>query len=480
MFEYWEADDGAAVQYLDLNVANAQGALVETYGIAGHAVLNEVISHAISLGAQTVAVEYRYIDADYRDEHAKFWSGTFRRYPSVAHRLHFFKNVIDVVNTEATPFHFEAFDYLGYSVMRPIPAAPVGRTVLLPPATEGGPVILCDATDSVNLLGSNLDVRGVPFYSQDNQLTRCGQAAMLSTGYYYHLAFGEVRMLPGGIAHAAGANAGELGRWVPSPGVTLNQLVDTATAMRVPPVVYPVASLTDDIETVVCRYLNSKFPVTVFTRHHAFLLIGYQVRIHADGTHTVSFLRHDDEVGPYKWVTRDELDGYGDWQYLVVPLPPKVYMVAERAEAVGEAQFNKVLPGGAQVDQDLHARIATGEVVVRSAAVTSNAFKRSLIKRGYPDDVSVLYQAIQMSRYIWVIELTEKAARNAGERCVYAEVIVDATDHPESAKPLAWRIPSGLGWNVTDTNRDDFDEVHAMSSPVYSVITHIQPDRDPN
>ncbi|MEZ5194242.1 MAG: hypothetical protein R2734_18360 [Nocardioides sp.] len=63
-------------------------------------------------------------------------------------------------------------------------------------------------------------MRGVPFYSQDNQLTRCGQAAMLSTGYYYHLAFGEVRMLPGGIAHAAGVNAGELGRWMPSPGST--------------------------------------------------------------------------------------------------------------------------------------------------------------------------------------------------------------------------------------------------------------------
>ncbi|MEZ5194243.1 MAG: hypothetical protein R2734_18365 [Nocardioides sp.] len=229
----------------------------------------------------------------------------------------------------------------------------------------------------------------------------------------------------------------------------------------------------------MCRYLNSKFPVTVFTSNHAFLLVGYQVERNDDGTHSISFLRHDDGVGPYKMVNRDELDGYGDWEYLVVPLPPKIYMVAERAEAVGEAQFDTILPTGSDVDRVLRARMNAGEVVVRTAAVTSNSFKRSLLKRGYSDEVAMKYQTLQMSRYVWVVELTEKKARNAGEACVYGEVIIDATDHPESARPLAWRTPAGMGWSVTDRDLDQYSETYAMDNPVYSVITHIHPDQDP-
>ncbi len=476
MFESWEGD-GQPVTYLDLNTAGAIPTLAEQYASPGLTVLNEVITHAQDAGAQTAVIEYRYLDADYRDEHAKFWSTTFRRFPSVAHRLHFFRNPIGEVATDVEPFHFEKFDYVGYAVMRPIPTAPVGRTMLpLPERPDGPTVVLCETTDYVSLMGSHLTVRGAPFYSQDAQLTRCGQAAMLSTGYYYHLAFGEPRMLPGDIANAAGANSGEFGRSTPSPGITLNQLLETATALRVPPVLYPVASLRST-EEVICRYLNSKFPVTVFTQRHAFLLVGYRIDVEDDGTHSVWFLRHDDEVGPYKWVHLREVDEYGAWQYLVVPLPPKVYLVAERAEALGLAQFKDTLKLGSADDRQLLKRLDAGELVLRCSAVTSNDFKRTLRDRNYPDPLIVEYQMMRMSRFIWVVELTDKTARDCGDQCVRAEVIIDATDHPHAPRILAWRIPSGLGWSVIDSNDVTFESNFAHGEPVHSVITHISPQR---
>src|SRR4051812_40939163 len=52
--------------------------------------LERVITIAQSLGVSSVLCERRYIDADYRSEHSRFYSTTFRRYPSVCHRLHFF------------------------------------------------------------------------------------------------------------------------------------------------------------------------------------------------------------------------------------------------------------------------------------------------------------------------------------------------------------------------------------------------------
>lgn len=81
-------------------------------------------------GAASVVVEHRYIDMDYRSEHSRFYGTTFRRYPSVTHRLHFFAQSVapDLSNLGDL-----GAEYLGYSVMRPLSLSPVGRTMIGPP-----------------------------------------------------------------------------------------------------------------------------------------------------------------------------------------------------------------------------------------------------------------------------------------------------------------------------------------------------------
>jgi hypothetical protein len=54
--------------------------------------LRRILDVAAAHGVQSIVVEQRYIDFDYRSEHSRFYSTTFRRYPSVCHRLHFFKH----------------------------------------------------------------------------------------------------------------------------------------------------------------------------------------------------------------------------------------------------------------------------------------------------------------------------------------------------------------------------------------------------
>ena len=104
--------------------------LLEKYG-HDNPVLKSVLGHAWSLGAETAIVEYRYIDQDYRSEHQDFYAGTFRRYPSVAERLLFFRGRPPAQPVESlTPADFSGLDFLGYSVMRPLVSCPVGRTVL--------------------------------------------------------------------------------------------------------------------------------------------------------------------------------------------------------------------------------------------------------------------------------------------------------------------------------------------------------------
>jgi hypothetical protein len=75
---------------VDLRRPGALSSLLGTYGGASPQVLQAVLGQAFTLGTQTAVVEYRYLDPDCRNEHSRFYSTTFRRYPSAAHRLHFF------------------------------------------------------------------------------------------------------------------------------------------------------------------------------------------------------------------------------------------------------------------------------------------------------------------------------------------------------------------------------------------------------
>jgi hypothetical protein len=90
----WSAD-GDVARIVNLSDERAVPWLLDTYGGARPRVLQAVLSHALALGARTTVVEYRYLDPDWRNEHREFYATTFRRYPSVAHRLHFFAEAPD-------------------------------------------------------------------------------------------------------------------------------------------------------------------------------------------------------------------------------------------------------------------------------------------------------------------------------------------------------------------------------------------------
>jgi len=446
---------------------------LDNYGGARPRVFQAVIAHALSVGARTAVVEYRYLDPDWRNEHREFYATTFRRYPSIAHRLHFFAESPDSLLLDPDrPAHFDGLTYLGYSVLRPVPAAPVGRTMLPSNKPEE---LTCLAKDRVNLFGTDLDVVGAPFVAQDAQLSRCAQATTWVTAYYHHLRFGGRRVLPGEIAAAVADNL-EVGRQVPSPGLTIGQMADAARSIGLPPLVYPLRHLApgESVPRVLCRYLNSGIPVTIATRSHAFVLVGYGRSRDLDDKEFLHFVRHDDEVGPYR-VVDWKLDEHGPWEYAIVPLPPKIYLPGENAEAIGSTRIRDELdrtPTEA-ASQLLRRLDDPGRPLsFRSTVVLSNEFKRTLRERHYPDDVAAAYQRMQLSRFVWVVELTDRALRDAGEPCVLAEAVVDATDHVRDLHVLGWRIPGAVwGW-LPD---DDAHTVREPLDPTDPTISIAQP-----
>lgn len=437
--------DDTRVEFFDLDSRGDFLHLAALYEGIDPTLFHALIHRARDIGARTVVAEHRYLDADYRSEHSAFYSTTFRRYPSIAHRLHFFSDLRSRADHPASrPSAFPQATYLGYSVVRPVGAAPIGRTLLVPPA-DIAPFVSCVVSENVNLFGSDLVFRASPYMSQDSQLGVCVHVTAWVVAYYHHCAFAGRRWLPSEIAAAAPLHRG---RRVPVPaeGLTIEQLSGILDELGLPAIVYRNEKLTDeeDLFSVCCRYLNSGLPVIVAGGNHAWVLVGYR-RVRARGGVAIEFIRQNDQAAPYQVVSNPFTDHpkYRPWDYLVVPLPKKLYVSGERAEGAARAKVRETLEQSAQTDDKrLLERIDRREMKFRSTALLSNEYKRatSAPSRPMPAALAAAYQWMPMPRWVWAVEVVETAAYDLGGPSVLGEVIVDATDHTDDLRPVAWRI----------------------------------------
>lgn len=460
-----------------------QGALLDLaryYEGSRPDVVHEVLGQAYSLGALTAVIEYRYLDPDYRSEHSRFYSTTFRRYPSVAHRIHFF--AVPPPDEWRDPersldFTSLAKDYLGFVVMRPLPGARVGRVALAPPATCEDDVT-CVSTESVNVFGVPMSVRAAPFMAQDAQLGVCAHMTLWVAARHHHLAFGRAEFTAGDIASIVPTDLG-LGRPAPSSGLTVDQVAAGCRALGLPALIYKCDTpddlpLDERIPGIVCRYLNSGMPVIVAAGgRHAFTLVGYR-RVNA-GTpdERIHFIRQDDERGPYQVVTDFAHDHHGSWQWLIVPLPSKVFVPGEVAESLGKERLRDSAGRSTNSDaltlyQETDPATKPRPVSFRSTVVRSNQFKASLKVRGYEPDIVALYRRLPMPRWIWVVEAIRRDERSKRIHAVMAEAVIDATDHSRDTHVLAWRVPGTLF-----TWRPDEDEVGRADVGVQGLVDSV-------
>lgn len=446
--------------------------LLDKYG-RDNPVLKSVLGHAWSLGAETAIVEYRYIDQDYRSEHRDFYAGTFRRYPSVAERLLFFRGRPPAQLIEShQPADFSDLHFLGYSVMRPLVSCPVGRTVL-DPGSALGPYVSCKTRDRAHLFGRSLPVIGSPFLSQDSQLGTCSHVTAWITAYYHHRRFASPRYRPGDIASMVPPETG-VSRPMPSSGLTVAQLLETFRRIGLPAIGYRLDRLPkgESLFRIACRYLNSGMPVTVLAGDHAFVLVGYKrVRCGTDDER-IRFIRQDDEVGPYQLVSDpfgERQPNYRPWRYLIVPLPPRVYVPGEDAEQWGAARLRRLLE---TQHSPLVQRWDAHELSPRSVLMESTVFKERQVEREASDVVKAIYTRMALPHWVWVVELTDRAARDRGDPCVLAEALIDTTNPSRDRQVIAWRVPDEIGWWLPD--HDEFGSVPLDHDPAVRSLALVE------
>ena len=325
-----------------------------------------------------------------------------------------------------------------------------------PPSLREFRSVVCQATERLNIFGFQFEVTAMPFMSQDTQYNTCAHASLWMALFHAHLHHGQPRRLPSDIVDAASGGTA-MGRQMPSEGLSISQMLNALTRLGLSPGLLrlpltrkesdnaaergrtisdnELASAPLGLYDILCRYVNSQIPPVVVDDRHAWIVIGYTHQPSA-GHPRLTLIVHDDARGPYLAVD-DPWNDTRTWLAAMPPLVPKLYLSAERAEALGEfwlrAYVDTASPGDPMLDS-----VGRDDLRFRTYAVRSNEYKRLALDR-LPGDVAQLFRLQQWPRYIWVIEAFDRKLSSQDEPCVLGEAIIDATAS-NSAEPWEWGL----------------------------------------
>jgi hypothetical protein len=355
-----------------------------------------------------------------------------------------------------------------------------------PPRLDGATLALID--EKVSMFGNDLAVRGVPFCEQDGEYLRCAHAAAWICHYVAvrrdlvgrTSTSDVVKLIPSVLSEE---------RALPSKGMRLNQLQAVFGALGQPALLYGFSSLPDvsgvlpatptvDASTgkpeppglwdtrcisIICRYLNSDFPVLVAGQSHSLVLIGWKRT--ADGS--VTFIACDDQVGPYEEIASPFTHYRAPWHSIMVPLPPKVFLTGETAENDAFRTLRGVWTAN-EGTQPLAAALQSGQLQLRTRLKDVRALKREIAHQTSSDEVIRAIRLARLPHFVWVVEAHHRAV--CGERdCVLATLLYDATSSDYEPRQCAIAVPGAVA--IFQPDRSDPQIVRGSTTPWRSMLS---------
>lgn len=200
------------------------------------------------LDADLVVEEPQYFDRDYLSEFTAFYGTSCAGYENTCRRLHFFKKPIteevffDALGGEESKVEALQDAYLGFVVVRPMPAARLGRTVVrwYPEHTPNAPRVTSPSRlYSVCIAGLCLKIRGLAWQQQDSAVGACATIALWSTLHASGLQGHHAVPTTANVTRAANRNAPFGKRVFPSAGLNIYQLCEAIKAHGLSPVIIP-------------------------------------------------------------------------------------------------------------------------------------------------------------------------------------------------------------------------------------------------
>jgi hypothetical protein len=432
------------------------------------------------IGCQTAVCEHHYIDRVYMHDDAVFYVRSFRSYPNFTKRVHFFTSRFGLAEWKEKILlaaHGQRAEvtaqlqaaYRGFSVIRPLPGCPVGRTVL-PAVATGAPrgaqsEFRAVRRHNVHLAGLALTIQGAPFQQQDQGVSACATTALWS-------ALDSVAVIeelsvasPANIAEAATRYPLQEGRPFPTEGLTIRQICEATRAAGLSPIVIKGQNPADYSLQISCYAVSGFAPVLALestkegVQNHAVCAVGARhetikpqtdpsLKFREASTALSGVYIHDDRLGPYAFA---ELSPYTDprsnvvrtrvaiewpdkkpddeWLLyaVVVPVPQKLRLTITRMRRLGLIVAQAI---GDRFDDPLTTLDCRYELASRYG---ERAYGFGLSDNG----IYQLECQTSMSRFVGLIEITSPSAS-------ILDVVLDTTETQSEPAVLACVCRAGF------------------------------------
>lgn len=438
-----------------------------------------------ALRCRSLVLERHYIDRDYIEDHSVFYSKNLQGFRNWCQRLHFFsceskqlhremnglRRLTDPQVYKAACNAFSEEHYLGFSVIKPLPGSPVGRTVLkpMPAATDDDSHARrfdCAACLSTpHLLGVALHVCGLAFQQQDVGVSACATTALWSALHRAGIMEQRGAATPAQITIQANQYAQPFGRLMPSEGLSLDQMCQAVHALGHSANVFRVEDFCDLRSLLHSSVGSGISPVLILKSTkdpsiaHAVAVAGMKLKkphrrclvfpgIDDMAGDLTSAYIHDDRYGPYLradlkkarngesrlLVEMRSLDNgpapdSEEWRitHVLIPVHPKVHISfgelrALTFDVVGELQGFRQLFGAPKEPTSVQNRVLRAHTYVERMITGTQQVHGSVIEQ--------FCSTVPFSRYFGIINL--EAAD-----CDPIDVIVDTTSTARNLNYLA-------------------------------------------
>jgi hypothetical protein len=329
------------------------------------------------LGALSCVVEYPYTDAGYLSDYVGYYARCHADMPRFTRRLHFFSLPFEELSRrwqaaigrpdllEKTESELNAA-YLGFVVIRPLPATIIGRTCLRtykPDDEDTGRKRHFGVlrTYPVLIHGLRLEVQSIAFQQQDKEIAACATAAIWFTMHALPDKFTAQEIPSPFEITTAGWDGliqpmeGEVARKFPAMGLDVKQIVSCLRKHGLECTVYGVQpdNTSNQLLECVAGYVHGGYPMLVVSRlyvsvepDHGFTAVGLHATTVLGYAYEPGFIEgiwakrikrlfaHDDGIGPFT-------------SFSVLPCGPGdfvKFMASERGLAATKAAPSKSAP----------------------------------------------------------------------------------------------------------------------------------------
>ena len=398
----------------------------------------------ISSKVNQIVIEFPYSDKEYLSTVYAYYIKATKPAIKECYRLHFY---IDD-------------EYMGYIVLRPTPYSHIGRIQMSPIAFLKDKAWVATCSILSNVVGSEQGIENFSFTKQDPEIAMCAQVTIWSVlEYFFNIGLSGNRMK---VADVTNNTLTFLEKKIPAKGLTANHIMEVLNNAGLYPILkssIDFASINTDGE--IFSYLESGIPVIGLNsaENHAVCLIGhtefqhidvksldaYVVNLYDDSNElsdpnfkiiiadklVSNYVVNDDNFAPYQFLARKcTLTSTGYLPYtatkldtFIVPLSEKMYITYENVyqfvmDYLSDSRYQNSFPNTS---------------VVRIFLTLSNKFKSSVYDKIYDNDFFSLICHLNMSTYIWCVEVSSVSSFNQGKvECLF---IFDSTRHSNDRQP---------------------------------------------